>query len=428
MLGTGLLLFRYLHAHRGLGRGRAAAIALLAIVTPGFVFLATSTVMSECAFTCALMASAVAIERAARAQPAYTVRDIVLAGALTTAAWLIRASGIALVAAAASFLFWKRGWRASAGFLVVCGICYAPWWIYSATHQPAEADRFAHGGDIVRYYHSPLVSRGAEPPMRTGDLRRRITTNLVNVFGRDMGAAIFPAGYRGEEESGLEVFFLSSGAARAGSMGNGAAFMVLSGVVGIFVLIGAVTMARRGIGVAEFFCVVTVGMLVLVSSHTFRYVLPIVPFLLGYFLVGVEAAVARARAGAGLPAFRVAAGCLLFFVFAEHGRFIWLKALGPTPLWIEDGREVRAVTDFVRRQLPTEAPVVSTNPAFVYLTTGHRAVAYVDPHERWEQWRAAGVRYIVALHDVPLPGRSLDYQVIFESPRAGFWVLELPSR
>lgn len=427
MFATGWLTYRYLHAYRDIDRSRAAAIALLTTLTPGFVFLATSTVMSECAFTLVLMGGAVALERAAGSRRASSSRlAIVVAAAAATAAYLIRGSGIAVIGGGALFLLWRRGWRAAAGFALVCGVSYAPWYLYDTAHRPTEADRAAYGGDVVRYYHSPLVSRGEEPAISVEVVAGRIFTNFVNVVGRDVGAAVFPAGYRGADESGLEVFLLAGATGlRAGSMGIGAAFVAGSAGISVFVLIGAITMARRRVGAAEFLCVATIGMLLLISSHQFRYVLPIAPFLIGYFLIGIETVVAWLRTGAGPSAFRIASGCLLFFLVTEHGRYIWMKTRGPAPIWIEDGREVRAVTDFVNRGIPAGATAVSTNPGLLYLMTGRRALVYVDPGKRWEQWKAAGIRYAVALNGVPPPSPSLGYRVLYESPRVGLWVLDL---
>ena len=166
-------------------------------------------------------------------------------------------------------------------------------------------------------------------------------------------------------------------------------------------------------------------MLLLISSHSFRYVLPLVPFLVGYFLAGVGVIATRLRAGAGPSAVRIAAACLVFFLLVDHAQYIWLKTWGPAPLWIEDQREVQRVIAAVHEYLPDGAPAVSTNPGLLYLATGHKAVAYVDPDERWPQWNAAGLRFLVALHQVPQPNPNLGYRLLFESPRLRLWILEI---
>lgn len=423
MIGTGLLTFRYLHGYRNIGQGVAAVIAALTTLTPGFVFFATSTVMSECVFTFALMSSAVALERAARAEgPRPSRRAIVVAGLVTTAAWLIRSAGFALVAGGVLFLAWRRRWRAAAGFLAVCVLSHAPWVLYSAAHSPTLAERAAHGGDVVRAYRPPQA-------IGVAALGQRVATNAVNVFGRDIGAMIFPAAYRGADESGLEGFVLTGASAlNAGSMGIGAPLVAASSVIAAFVILGAFAMARRRIGVAEVFCVLTVLMLLVATKvAVYRYMLPLAPFVICYFLVGVDAAAARLRAGTGPAAVRIAAACLLFFLAAEHGQYIWQTNQEPPPSWLQDGRDVRLVTDFVNAHLPADAKIVSTNPGLVYLLTGRKAVVYDGLAASVQRWRAEGIRYAVALHVVPEPSQSEGYRPLFESPRLKLWVKELET-
>ena len=51
MLGIGVLSYFYLHRLRQLPRHLAALVSIGIVTTPAFVFLATSTTMSECVFT-----------------------------------------------------------------------------------------------------------------------------------------------------------------------------------------------------------------------------------------------------------------------------------------------------------------------------------------------------------------------------------------
>jgi len=429
MIGAGALTYRYFAGDREIARGKAATIALLTVLTPGFVFLATSTVMAECVFTLALIGSAVTIERVARRESRFA---IVAAALTTTAAWLIRSAGIALVGGGALFIWYRRGWRAAAGFVAVCAISYAPWAAYSFAHGPTAAESAAHGGAAVYSYAQLLQTQQggdvSSSRVGLGEVPLRVLKNVVNVFGHDLGAVILPAGYRDAAESGLEVFMLSGETGmNAGSMGLGTPVVVLSIVVSLVMILGALVMARQRIGVAEVFCVFTVGMVLLLPGRTYRYVLPIAPLLIGYFLIGVEATAVRFRSGSGSSAFRIAAACLLSLLAVEHGRYLWAKVNGPAPPWIQDGREVQGVTDFMNQRVPAAGSAVSTNPALLYLLTGHKAVAYVDPYENWERWQASGIRYAVALHVVPKPNRRFQYQVLYESPRLRLWVLELAS-
>ena len=433
MLAGGLFTFRYFADGRRLDANLAALIALLTVLTPGLVFLATSTTMPECLFFCALIASAQAIERAARTNG--SIRSVATAAVITSAAWLVRSAGIALVAAGAGYLLWKRGWRTAGAFVLVCALAYAPWVAYAAVHASTRAERDAHGGSIAYSYADLLQSQSGgdmtRAPIGAADVPRRIIRNLSSVFLHDLGAVMFPAGYRGPDESGLEVFMLSGQAGfDPGSMGLGSGAVTLSIIATVVMLAGAWTLMRRGIGVAEWFCVLSLGAIVLVPTRTYRYVLPLSPFLLAYLLIGVDALASRIRAGLGAPAVRVSAACLLVFLTVEHGAYIARKVTGPPPPWIQDGNEVISVAEAASRVMPRESTAVSTNPALLYLLTGHRAVAYVDPvTSNWPRWHAAGFRYAVALHAVPEPPQQLGYEVLHESARLGLWVVELrPGR
>lgn len=430
MLGVAALTYFYMARYRGVDRGRATTIATITAILPGFVFLATSTVMAECVFTLALVAAVTTIEHAAR-DSAHSRRALVFAAAISTAAWLIRSAGVAPVLAGAAYLAWRRGWRAGAGFLAICMICYTPWLVYARAHQPSEDQRAAHGGSIVYSYGALLsMQSGGDATSGTagaGELFRRVSKNLANVFGRDMGAVIFPAAYRGAGESGQEVFQLSGESGLlAGSMGRGTATVVTSSVLSVFVLIGWLVTARRSVGVAEVLSPLTIAMVILVPTRTFRYVLPVAPFLVGYFLEGIESAIGRWRGiHAAAAAFRIASACLLVLLFMEHGQYIAQKVMGPLPAWIEDGRDVRSVTDWMSAHLPPGATVAATNPGLVYLLTGHKTVALVDPLHNWQRWKDLNIRYLAALHVASKPGNALGYKVLYESPRLGLWILDL---
>ena len=283
MLGVAALTYRYLFYHRGIDRPRAAAVAAITAILPAFVFLATSTLMAECVFTLTLVAGAVAIERAVSGAERPT-RELIVAAMISTASWLVRSAGIAVVLTGALILLWRRGWRACSAFLVVCGLCYAPWAIYQRTHEPTEAQRAAHGGSIVYSYGALLSMRfggdAASGDASAGELVTRVLKNLVNVFGRDLGAVILPAGYRGASESGQEVFLLSGESGlRSGSMGLGTPVLVLSSALAVFVVIGWLATAFHRLGAAEIMSVLTIAMVLLIPSRTFRYVLPIAPLL-----------------------------------------------------------------------------------------------------------------------------------------------------
>ena len=430
MLGVAALAYHYLVNYQAMARERAIAIAALTASLPAFVFLATSTVMAEGAFTLSMLASAVTIERAAR-DDASRMRNVTLAAVISTGSLLIRSAGIASVFAGALLLTQRHGWRVAAKFLGIWLLCCAPWVTYAWTHQPTPEQRTAHGGSIVYTYRELLLMRhGGDPTsgiINAADLVTRVAKNVVNVFGRDVGAVILPAAYRGPSESGQEAFQLSGESGMlSGSMGLGTPALVMSCSFSVFVLIGWFAVARRRCGAAELISMLTVAMVVLVPARTFRYVLPLAPFVLGYFLIGIESVIGFWRgARAGSAALRIVAACLVTLVMIEHGQYIAQKFTGPEPPWIEDGHEARGVTDWINANVTEGAGIVSTNPGLVYLMTGHPTVALVDPLHNWARWQSADLRYAVALHVASTPAPELGYQLRYRSPRLGFWVLDL---
>ena len=433
MFGVAWLTYLYFNRERGMDRARAGTIATITAVLPGFVFLATSTVMAECAFTLALVAAAVAIERAGRDSDR-TTRTVIIAAAISAASWLIRSAGLAVVLTGIGYLAWRRGWRAAAAFVGVCAVCYGPWMLYARAHEPTPEERIAHGGAIVYSYGSLLSMRyggdAISGSVGVSGVIARVAKNVFNVFGRDMGAVLLPAAYRGASESGQEVFQLSGESGlMSGSMGLGTPIVVTSTLLSLIVLIGWWAAASRRIGVAEVLTVLTIAMVVIVPARTFRYVLPVAPFLVSYFLAGVETVATRVRgATAAFPSFRIASASLLVLLLLEHVQYIAQKVAGPAPEWIADGRDVQAVGEWMNTHLPAGGGVASTNPALLYLMTGHKTLALVDPVHNWQRWRDSDIRYAVALHVASKPGSGLGYQVLYESPRLGLWVLELRQK
>ena len=424
-------IVRYYHAPRLVGGG----VAMITVLMPAFVFLATSTVMAEATFTLAQLCFALTVERAARRENARVVADGVFCGVVAGATLLIRLAGIASVVAGALYLWKARGWRSAAVCTAVAAVCYSPWAIYSAANRAPLVQRVEHGGSIAYGYDELLLMRqGGEPgggQVTLQELPGRIAFNVVNIFGRDAGAFVFPAGYRDVIESGVEVFLLSGETGfRATGIGGGNAVLWISLPVSALILTGYAGLARRKTTVAEWMIPFTIAMVVLVPARTFRYVLPLTPFLLLYFFAGIEmiaAAIRRQRSwGFGAP-FRIAAACVLALIAIEHVRYIHAARNGPRPVWLRDYAEVKHVTDWINANVSDRRPIASSNPGLVYLATGRKTVALSNPRAHVEEWRQIGVGYVAALHDVEKPPRSLGFRPLYESPELGLWVMALPA-
>jgi hypothetical protein len=433
MLAAGVLTYLYLVRYRQISASFAAVVAVLTVVLPAFVFLATSTVMADVSFTLAQLGAALAIERLAAAQPGRdTTRGAVIAAAITVATLLIRAAGVAAIAAGAVYLATRRGLRVAALFAILTGVGYAPWLIYSATHVPTAEERVNHGGSWVFRYRELLAMRyGGEPSLgfvTVGELPRRVGFNLANIFSLDLGAMIFPAVYRDAGESGQEAFNLTGERdLRAGSMGGGPEIRWLGSVLSAVAVLGFVAAAYRRLTVAEYMVAATIAMVAFVPARTYRYVLPLAPFVLFYFLNGIQVIETRFRAGAGslTPAPRIIAACIAVMFVTEHVQYIARRHYGPTPLWLRDYRETTAVTDWLNQNTSPDDIIATTNPGLVYLATGRKTVVLTDLRKRWHTWRAAGVRYGASLHVIQRPSESYGYTLRYESPILRLWILQI---
>lgn len=433
MLVLGALTYSYI-AIVVRERSLAIAVAIATVLLPSFVFLATSTVMAECLFAAVQVAAVLMLDRPRREEPWPADWRIIGAAALTAFAVLLRSAGVALVVAALIYLLHQRVWRRAALFAAVVGICLLPWALYARANRPTSAQQLAHGGSVVYSYEQLLSMRQAGLPAagRAGlaDLPARVWINVVDVFGRNVGAILLPAVYRGANESGVEVLAIGGTGARVGSMGVATGTIVLSLLLSAVALVGFISIVRRnGIHAASMLMIVTVAMIALVPAHSsFRYLLPLAPFILLYFFCGVRAIAATRNHGAGFSApVRVAAVSVVLLFALEHVQYVLQVRAGAAPVWIADYDDVTDVTTWMNQNLPRDGAVTSTNPGLIYLLTGRRTVAMDDPADNWERWQQLGVRYAVAARVVETPPSYLGYRLLYESPRQKLWVLELPG-
>jgi hypothetical protein len=440
MLAAGPLTYYFFTQCRPLPWQLAVGIAAATMLTPGLVFLATSTVMAESVFLFGQLLTVIVIEAAVRAGDAAAGRRRTIAAAvLAAASMLVRLTGLALVVAVTCYLVASRRPKGAGLFAVVTLACLLPWMLYARAHEPTEAQRLEHGGSIAFAYSTSMRMRiaGMSTSGRTtlGELPAQTWRNLVNVFGRDMGGVFVPAFLRGPDESGEEVVSVgpSSGLV-PGSMGGAVPTMVIAFVLSAFVLAGYVTAVRAGLTAAELLVPISLVLTVAVPFLTFRYVLPLTPFLFFYLLEGVRTV--TVWGGRALPATqrdpwrvaRVVILCLIGFDVFDHAQYIF-DASGADRAqavdWIGDSREIDEVLGWMKEHLPPDAAVVTTNPALVYLASGRKTLAVDAYQDNWRRWKAGGLHYVVALRPAALPEPPMVFRLLYQSSRRKLWVIEI---
>jgi Gpi18-like mannosyltransferase len=109
LLATALLTYVYLRRRQVTPRLSATAAAGIATM-PALVFLATSTLMSECVFALVQLSAIVVLDRTADSSRA-RARWLIVAGAvMAAAAVLVRSAGMGLVIAATLWFVGRREW------------------------------------------------------------------------------------------------------------------------------------------------------------------------------------------------------------------------------------------------------------------------------------------------------------------------------
>ena len=401
--------------HRGVSPGQATLLVATATLTPAIVFLATSTVMAECVFAFAQVVTVILVERIRR-HAFDDATSPVVAGVASAVVILVRTAGVAVAAAAIVYLALGRRWRQAAIYGGVVAVLMVPWQLYWAAHAPTDAERAAHGGTIVYLYNRLLTMTRLNDPttgsLSLRDMVARAGANLFGIVARDFGGVVLPVAYRGSDESGEEV--LSVGAPGRGSMGAAGATMAVSLLVSAMIVAGWIGSARERLAMPALVIAASIVVIVPVGAQTFRYVVPLTPYLLLFLWHGF-----RRQAVA-----RIALMCVLGLHLLDHAQYIAHKRAG-TADWIADARENDAIFSWMTANLGQPGAAAASNPGLVYLRTGMKTVASVDPTLNWERWRALGARYVVATLGESLPPAELNGRLLFRTDRRKFWVVEL---
>ena len=422
LAALGVLTFRYLVDHRRVGRDLAVCIAVGTALTPAFVFLATSTVMSECLFAAAQMLALLLIERSVDAESERRRKGFVVAAAAAVAlVFMTRTAGLALLIAAPVYVVMTRGWRLTLIYTGALLACLSPWLMYAYLHQPTSEERAAQGGQIARPYADHFWRRmDGSGPVGAGDLPARVAGNLWNVVSRDIGGIVVPQIYRGPAESGQEVLDLAPPAAGgARSMGNTTGTVVVSCVVALAAFAGFIRTVRKRVTVAELLVPVSLAITAVWPFPTFRFVLPLAPLLFFYVMQsvgGISPAIVTRML------FLSIVGLQLF----DHAGYIAAaRGLTGGPVYIQEQfDEVDGMLRWMQVNLHADGAVATDRPALVYLHTGRKTLAIDRATDNWERWKANGVRYVVALTPGELPDSSHQYRVLFRSP-TGRWIVEM---
>ncbi|MGH9799685.1 MAG: hypothetical protein ACRD82_04910, partial [Blastocatellia bacterium] len=201
MMGVGFLAFGYFRRDRELPLWVAFALALATTIFPALVFLATSSLMSECVFMAAQLGAVVLIERGVKSgQLASAWRFALIGGALASFAFLTRPAGVGLLVGTVLYLLKEKLSKQAIIFAAVVAICVGPWMLYSRAHAPTPQQQAEQGANIVQPYTTQFWQRVAGQPqsgtITLEDVPGRIWKNLSEIGLYDFGGFTFYSLYR----------------------------------------------------------------------------------------------------------------------------------------------------------------------------------------------------------------------------------------
>ena len=428
MLGAAMLSYFYLHRSRHLPRHLAVMASVGIATTPAFVFLATSTAMSECVFMLAQLGVVAIVHRAVDASPERGWRLAVLAGLLGVGTVLVRSVGVAVIAAACFAFLQQRQWKRLAAFAVVVALGFGPWLLYTRAHAPTAEHRESHRGSIVYGYGEQFWMRFAGSAssgrVTVSDLPERIGTNLVDIGGRSFVGIFAPIVLRSADESGEELVFL---AGQLGwtfiGFGNLPVTMAISFVLAAIAIAGFVRTVSERTTVAEFLFAISLGITIFWPFWSFRFVLPLTPLVYLYFVRGLSIS-------PRVPVARLVLLTVIGLNLFDHAGYLLRMRESPRGTdWIATYEQVDTTLEWMKTHLDRDAVVAATNPALVHLRTGNKTITLDRVTEPWSVWRNRRARYAACLvvHDLPSSSRG-PYKLLYQShpgSSTSYWVVDL---
>lgn len=430
LAATGLA-FVYFEQDRRTARSWALALSLGTLFHPAFLFLATSTVMSEPVFTLTQLAAILLIERSVRSSSSTRVAGYAVAGAaMATLSVLVRSIAVPLLPAAIGYLLLRRRLGTALIFASVTSALLVPWLAHARAHGPTAEQRVVMNDAVTCPYAAQFWMRVAGHPqygsITPAELPRRAWGNARRLGLNAIGALhVYP------------LFRAIEPAEWTWSPAGGAIALILS----LLTAVGFIRVAWQRLTLAEIHVLGSLAFILLWPFDGFRFLLPMLPFMAYYAAAGTQAISGmvlislKAAAARALPA---RMGLLLLLTFLMN--HVVFDLVSPTDLpesaghrsrWQRAFDENRFVLAWVAANLPPGARLASHNPAMVYLYTGRSTVGYWDPRRDFLHWRAAHVSYWVdcwfSTSKYPDLSRS-SFPVLYRSPDLDHVVLDLSPR
>jgi hypothetical protein len=323
-----------------------------------------------------------------------------------------------MLAAVVLYLLKKRLIKPAIIFVVVVAAITGPWVIYSRMHAPTPAQMNEVNNYIVVPYTKQFWQNiaGFEVYGETtaGQLPARTLGKAWEIFGTNVGRMF------------IAPVFEALTATQSWIEQTGNAGLILSLLLSLLTIIGFIHAARRDATLAEYVIFFSFLLIVIWPGELFRQVLPLLPFLLFYLMLSVEAihGFYPGLKSLALPDTRLKVmGALVGVILAVnlYGNAAYLIKLSGSllerPVTIRIFEENEDLLKWVRERVPNDGAIATSNPPLVYLLTGRKSVGSDNPAKYWETWNQLGVRYLVrtqyALRPVQNDAAEATYKTLY---------------
>ncbi|MBI4854053.1 MAG: hypothetical protein HY819_19840 [Acidobacteria bacterium] len=435
MFFLGIMIYYYFQKYRNLAKLPSLGIALVTVICPAFVFLATSTLMSECFFTALQIATILVIETYVKKASYSKFPYLVLLGAfLASSAFLTRTIGVVIIGASVLFLATKRLWTGVAVFILGVVICILPWTVYKKVTFQEPLNPLVTKQYGVTNYNDEFwkLRAGSLERITVADLPARFLKNIQQISELNIGGMLLPIAFRGARESGEEVLGMT------GVMDGNLGTKVFSWTFAIIIALGFALSLRSGLTLAELVVLMSLTLIIAWPWLPFRFILTLFPFLVFYALTTFQQLQLWLSKIKNLVSFNdewlIAKIFLLFLLivsFYDHLGYIQAKKqTNPKdqPQWIYLNRVYLEMFTYINEKTPIDSVITTDNPALVFLYTKRKTLVVTE-----RDFEAFNVKYLVKT-EINLPkttvlGTSiLGKKLLYHNPDFNLMVLSVNDK